>query len=132
MVSLLSLKASKTLSILSCKLSRTQVTNQAFSGMKVSPTVQGEVTFMLSDDVMAENEGIYTLSCRQGEMVMEREKGEKKVLFHIDIACLTSLLFGSVTFSSLREEGILLMKDEEIAWLNGIFGGEKNWINEWF
>ena len=35
---------------------------QAFSGMKVSPTVQGEVTFMLSDDVMAENEGIYTLS----------------------------------------------------------------------
>ena len=63
---------------------------------------------------------------------MEREKGEKKVLFHIDIACLTALLFGSATFSSLREEGILAMKDEEIAWLDGIFGGEKNWINEWF
>ena len=105
---------------------------QAFSGMKVSPTVQGEVTFMLSDDVMAENDGIYTLSFCQGEMVMEREKGEKKVLFHIDIACLTALLFGSATFSSLREEGILAMKDEEIAWLDGIFGGEKNWINEWF
>lgn len=108
------------------------------SGMAAPDELEGTVSFTLSDTVMPESGGIYTVAAEKGRLASWRDDGAKPSL-SLDAGALASLLFGAAGIEELLADGQTVwedkgQKDQEqvLSFLKQAFPRRATWINEWY
>jgi predicted acetyltransferase len=91
----------------------------------------GEVTVILSDKFIKENNYLVTIKAQQGEVSMELTDAAEEVV--LDMGAFTQMYLGAFTATELAEAGkIRVLKPEKLAFLDALFPKMKNYINEYF
>ena len=91
--------------------------------------VDGEVHLQLTDDVLPENAGAWTLRVRGGRAEVDRG-GRGEVA--LDVAALACLYSGFATPLVLRARAALRCEDAQAALLTALFAGEEPWMCDHF
>ena len=93
----------------------------------------GQVTLLLQDELMEENNGLVTLTVDDGSLYPEKGTGDADAV--ISIGAFTQLYFGAYTFTQLVEAGKIRMRTytpELLSFLDGLFPKCINYINEYY
>lgn len=93
----------------------------------------GQVTLLLQDDLLEENNSLVTLTVEDGKLNLE--KGTDHADAAVSMGAFTQLYFGSYTFTQLVEAGQIRMRAYTpglLAFLDGLFPKCINYINEYY
>ena len=93
----------------------------------------GQVTLLLQDDLLEENNSLITLAVNEGSLYLE--KGTANADAVIPMGAFTQLYFGAYTFTQLVEAGKIRMRTytpELILFLDALFPKCTNYINEYY
>ena len=93
----------------------------------------GQVTLLLQDDLLEENNSLVTLTVDDGSLYLE--KGTDNADAVVSMGAFTQLYFGAYTFTQLVEAGQIRMRTytpELLSFLDGLFPKCINYINEYY
>ena len=93
----------------------------------------GQVTLLLQDELLEENNSLVTLSVDTGSLYLEKTTGNADAV--ITMGAFTQLYFGAFTFSQLVEAGKIRMRSytpELLSFLDALFPKCVNFINEYY
>lgn len=104
----------------------------AFTGLPAAGN--GEVVFRLSDPLLSDNEGVYTLSASGGQLRAERTD-RRTPSFSLTCGGAAQLLFGAASVRDLFRYGEAVWQEErrgDMDFLNRVLPETRCWINEWY
>ena len=93
----------------------------------------GQVTLLLQDDLLEENNSLVTLTVDDGSLYLE--KGTDNADAVVSMGAFTQLYFGAYTFTQLVEAGQIRMRTYTpglLSFLDGLFPKCINYINEYY
>lgn len=93
----------------------------------------GQVTLLLQDDLIEENNSLVTLTAEDGKLYLE--KGTDHADAAVSMGAFTQLYFGAYTFTQLVEAGQIRMRAYTpglLSFLDGLFPKCINYINEYY
>ena len=93
----------------------------------------GQVTLLLQDELLEENNCLVTLAVDTGSLYLEKAAGNADAV--ITMGAFTQLYFGAFTFSQLVEAGKIRMRSytpELLSFLDALFPKCVNFINEYY
>ena len=93
----------------------------------------GQVTLLLQDELLEENNCLVTLAVDTGSLYLEKAAGNADAV--IAMGAFTQLYFGAFTFSQLVEAGKIRMRSytpELLSFLDALFPKCVNFINEYY
>ncbi|MBQ9572294.1 MAG: GNAT family N-acetyltransferase [Acidaminococcaceae bacterium] len=93
----------------------------------------GQVTLLLQDELLEENNSLITLAVDTGSLYLEKAAGNADAV--IAMGAFTQLYFGAFTFSQLVEAGKIRMRSytpELLSFLDALFPKCVNFINEYY
>ncbi len=93
----------------------------------------GQVSVLLQDGLLEENNGLVTLAVDSGSLYLEKGTGRPDAV--ISMAAFTQLYFGAYTFSQLVEAGKIRMNayaPDMLTFLDRLFPRCVNFINEYY
>ena len=93
----------------------------------------GQVTLLLQDELLEENNSLVTLAVDTGSLYLEKAAGNADAV--IAMGAFTQLYFGAFTFSQLVEAGKIRMRSytpELLSFLDALFPKCLNYINEYY
>ena len=93
----------------------------------------GQVTLLLQDELLEENNSLVTLSVDTGSLYLAKAAGNADAV--ITMGAFTQLYFGAFTFSQLVEAGKIRMRSytpELLSFLDALFPKCVNFINEYY
>ena len=93
----------------------------------------GQVTLLLQDELLEENNSLVTLAVNDGSLYLE--KGTDNADAVIPMGAFTQLYFGAYAFTQLVEVGKIRMRSytpELLSFLDGLFPRCTNYINEYY
>lgn len=93
----------------------------------------GQVTLLLQDDLLEENNYLMTLTADNGCLFLDNAAGDADAV--ISMSAFTQLYFGAFTFSQLVEAGKIRMRSytpELLSFLDALFPKCVNFINEYY
>lgn len=92
----------------------------------------GSVYLNLSDPIIAENNGIFSLEINQGIAAVRKLDHCSNNCYHLSITALTLLVMGQATAKDLSARQLLTATENDIPTLDNIFPKTCNFINENF
>ena len=93
----------------------------------------GQVTLLLQDELLKENNSLVTLIADTGSLYLEKAAGDADAV--VPMGAFTQLYFGAFTFTQLVEAGKIRMRSyrpELAAFLDALFPRCVNFINEYY
>ena len=93
----------------------------------------GQVTLLLQDKLLEENNSLLTLAVDTGSLYLEKTTGDADAV--IPMGAFTQLYFGALTFSQLVEAGKIRMRSYTpglLSFLDALFPKCVNFINEYY
>ena len=93
----------------------------------------GQVTLLLQDNLLEENNSLVTLAVDTGSLYLEKATGDADAM--IPMGAFTQLYFGAFTFSQLIEAGMIRMRfysPKLLSFLDALFPKCVNFINEYY
>lgn len=93
----------------------------------------GEVTLLLTDDLLEWNNALVTVRAGQGKLSVEQTRKEPEAV--VSAGSFTQLYFGAFTASQLIETGDIQMRayvPETVSFLDALFPRCVNFINEYY
>jgi predicted acetyltransferase len=107
-------------------MSRIVDVEESFSGLEIDS--EGEVTIRITDEILTENEGVYSFKVKDGKLSVVRVEKEPSVTLTIEGA--TSLLYGTLDEEHMRHLGWL--EGEDAGVIFDWFSREIPWLTEEF
>lgn len=107
------------------------------SGIAAPEELEGTLSFILSDSLLPEACGIYTVTAEKGRLTARRDD-EASASLSLDAGALASLLFGAAGIEELLAGGQAVWeegrKDQKqvLSFLKQAFPRRATWINEWY
>jgi predicted acetyltransferase len=94
-----------------------------------APLIETDLSFRITDDVLASNSGTFTLHVSGGKGEVTRNGGAD---VSIDIRGLAPLYSGFISAEELKLAGLLDGPDEALARASAIFSGPSPWLADFF